>query len=166
MMRRIVYKSKGLLGDITVSLIVCLVIVSNQFVLVRVVGNGQRNIEFKLLADWYRDNVEPGQKLVTTMPGLVSIFVPERENLLVHTGNIDAESAEDFVRKCYDNNITYIAWDSRLGLYPNDRYYKLWGLKNIAQLSQPARIGPYEFVSQVVANERKYVNIFRLRNPK
>ena len=48
-----VCKTRFGLGRVTVAVLLCLVIVSNQFLLVRVIGNGGRDREFKLLADWY-----------------------------------------------------------------------------------------------------------------
>jgi hypothetical protein len=84
---------------------------------------------------------------------------------LLQIADVNAESPSDFVKKCYDEDITYVAWDSRLGLNPGNEYYKFWGLKNIAMLAQPRSIGPYEFITQIRANEMRYIYIFRLRKP-
>ncbi len=163
--RVVLYRTRYLWRDIAVSALVCLVVVSNQVVLARTVGNGQRDVEFKLLADWYIANAKPGEKILTTMSNIVSIYAPEHKASLLPTGSIKADNPTDFVRKCYDEEISYIAWDSRVGFSVGGRYYKLWGLKNIAVLAKPQTIGPYEFITQIRVNERRFINIFRLRKP-
>lgn len=150
---------------ITILSVVCLIVVSNQFVLVQMVGNGKRNLEFKLLADWYVDNAKPGEKMLTTMNNIVNIFAPEHKDSLLHPAAIEADNPNDYVRKCYEEGITYVTWDSRIGLGVGSRYYNLWNIKNIAMLSQPKSIGPYEFVEQIRVSQRRYINIFRLRSP-
>lgn len=163
LVRRFFYKAKYLWRDVAVSFLMCLIVVSNQFMLVRVVGNGQRDMEFKLLADWYVANAKPGEKLVGTMTNVMNIFTPEYGRYFVHTAGIKAESPEEFARKCYDKNITYVTWDSRIGFHYNDLYYKLWGIKNTAILAEPRSVGPYEFVEQIRVSERRFLNIFKLR---
>ncbi|MHC4738555.1 MAG: hypothetical protein ACYS9Y_06590 [Planctomycetota bacterium] len=144
---------------------ICLIIVSNQFLLALVVKNGQRNLEFKLLADWYTANSKPGEKILTTMPSIVRIFAPEHKDSLIHTTSIQAESSEDFARKCFDKNITYIAWDSRMGTHVGRYYYNRWGLKNIDLLASPQSTGQYEFITQLRVSEARFINVFRLRKP-
>ncbi len=161
--RRFFYRMRYFWRDLSVSMLVCLVMVSNQFLLVRVVGNGQRDIEFKLLADWYIANAEPGENILTTMPGSFRIFAPEHKDSVFGTGSIEAENSSDFVRKCYDKNIIYVAWDSRVGLNVGGRYYKLWGVKNTAMLAEARSVGPYEFITAIRANKRRFINVFRLR---
>jgi hypothetical protein len=163
--RRFIYEMRYSWRDLAVSVLVCLMIVSNQFILVQVVGNGRQNIEFKLLADWYIANAKPGEKILSTMSNIMRIFAPEHKDSLLHTSGIGAENPDDFVKKCYDENITYVTWDSRIGLGVGGRYYKLWGIKNIAMLAEPRSIGPYEFITQIRAGERQFVNIFRLHKP-
>ncbi len=156
---------KYLWRDLVISVFLCLMIVSNQFLLVQVVGSGQRDIEFKKLADWYIANAKPGEKMATTMPGVVSIFAPAHKDCFLDIGGLKAQSPDDFVRKCFDKDITYVAWDSRIGLNIGGRYYKLWGIENIRVLARPQSIGPYEFITQIRINERQFINIFRLRKP-
>ena len=160
---RFVYKTRYLWRDLVVSMLICLIIISNQFVLVWVVHNGQRDVEFKKLADWYLVNTDPGEKMCSTMSNLVAIFAPKRKGDLVHTGSFNAPNATEFALECHEKGITYIAWDSRLGLVPRDTYYKLWGLKNIAMLAKPQDIGPYEFIVHIEVSKRRFVNVFRLR---
>jgi len=160
---RFTYKAKHSWRDLIISVLVCLMIVSNQFSLARMVGTGQRNIEFKRLADWYIDNAKPGEKLLSTMANVARIFAPQHKDSLLDTGIIKAENPSDFAKKCLDENITYIAWDSRMGLSFGGFYYELWGLKNITMLIEPRSIGPYEFVTQIRISKNRFINIFRLR---
>lgn len=163
--RVLVYSPKHVLRELSILAFVCLIIVSNQFALAGLVGDGQGDVEFKMLADWYIANAKPGEKMLATLSHVVRLYAPEHKDSLLQIGSIKADNPSDFVKKCYEEDITYIAWDSRLGLSPDNEYYKFWGLKNIAMLAKPRSIGPYEFIKQVRANERRFIHIFRLRKP-
>ena len=164
-MGAILSKAKYIMHNLVVASVLCVIAFSNQWRLVEEIGTGQLNIEFKLLADWYEKNAKPGEKMLTTFPRLVSIFAPERDDYLLRTGNIKAEDPADFTKQCYQKDITYIAWDSRVGLKRKDKgFYKLWGLKNIEMLSNPQSTGPYEFITQIRVNKKQFINVFRLRN--
>jgi hypothetical protein len=126
-------------------------------------GAGQQDLEFKLLAEWYRENAKPGEKVVTSMGDTVGYFVPEHKDSVIHIKNIGADSPAHFVSKCNDMEIKYVTWDSRIGLRPRNAYYRLWGIKNIAMLDRPQNTGPYEFITQIKTNEKRFINIFRLR---
>jgi len=156
------YGDRYVWPGLAISSLMCMIVVSNQFTLVRAVGNGQRDIEFKLLADWYLENADPGEKLLTTLAGTVAILAPGCKDSFIATEKFTARSPADFVAQCHENNITYVAWDSRVGLRNTGLYYRLWGIKNIAMLAKPETTGPYEFVTQIRANERQFINVFRL----
>lgn len=163
--RILIYRARYLWRDIVVSALTALVIVSNQFVLVQVVGNGDRDIEFKYLLDWYSANAEPGAKLVLSVPNILQVMAPEHKDCFIHTAEIGGDNPAEFVRRCYEQNVTYVAWDSRIGVGVGSRYYKFWGIKNIAVLAEPRSTGAYEFITQVVASEKRFVNVFRLLKP-
>jgi hypothetical protein len=154
---------KNILKRIVIVSLMLLMIVSNQFGVAQVVGNGQRDIEFKYLADWYCQNAKPDEKLVTTVPIILTILAPQYKDNFIHTNTFDANSPEDFVRECYQKGITYIAWDSRMGLTPGNVYYKSWRMSNIAPLIAGQDVGPYQFITQFRANQRSYINLYRLR---
>lgn len=164
--RIFIYRFRYLRRDIVTSVLTVLVIVSNQFVLVEVVGNGERDIEFKYLVDWYVANAKPGEKLVSTVPIILQTMAPEYKECFVHTSSIEGDNPVEFVQGCYKQNITYVVWDSRMGLAPNDRYYTFWHMKNIVPLERPQSMGPYEFITQLRANQRRFVNVFRLHRPE
>jgi hypothetical protein len=159
--RLYVYKFRNFLREFSILALVCLIIVSNQFVLVRLVGDGQQDKEFKLLADWFAANARPGEKMGVYMAGTVKIFAPKAAEYIV--GLPKASTPEEFVKACYDQNITYVVWATREGLRTDHTGYRQAGLhENIKQLATPKNTGPYQFVTQV-GSERGYVNIFRLR---
>lgn len=162
--RRFAYKG-SLLTSFVVFTLMTLMIVSNQFVIAGVVGNGGRDIEFKYLLDWYKENAKKGEKLVTTVPSILEIMAPQYKDCFIHTNTFDANNPNDFVAECYKRNITYVAWDSREGLTPTDNYYKYWKMANIAPLAAGKDIGPYQFITQLRVNQRRYVNLYRLRYP-
>lgn len=159
--RVLLYRPRHIWRNIAITSVVCLVIASNQVALAPVVRNCERNSEFALLADWYIANASPGEKLACGVPQLLEIYAPKYERDFVSLATIKAESPQDFVRKCYKSNITYVVWDTRMGLFPKERTYKRCGYKNITMLSRPRSIGPYEFIARL-GHKRGFVNLFRL----
>jgi len=159
--QRFLYKIR--IKDFVVLTLMILMIVSNQFLVAGMVGNGERDIEFKYLVDWYRQNAKPGEKLVTTVPVILQIMAPEFKDNFIHTQTFDANNPTDFVKECYERNITYVAWDSREGLVPTDHYYKYWKMANIAPLSVGRDIGPYQFITPFRVNDRRYLYLYRLK---
>jgi hypothetical protein len=159
--RVFIYKARYFLRELSILALMCLVIVSNQFPLVRLVGDGQRDKEFKLLADWCVTNAKPGEKLGIYMAGTVKMFAPEHVEYIV--GLPKADNPSEFIKNCYDRDITYVVWATREGLRDVHTGYRQLGLdKNIALLGKPKSTGPYQFITQV-GWKRGYVNIFRLR---
>lgn len=142
---------------------VLLVTVSNQWMLARVMGNGRTDLEFKLLADWYRDNAGPKEKLLATYAGVLRLYLPDRQADLIHTVEMKADDPNGFIENCRERGITYIAWDSRLGLQAKNRYYEYYGLDNLSLLAEPEDSGPYEFTTQFKVSPERYINLFRLR---
>jgi hypothetical protein len=162
--RKFAYKGSLLTGFVMFTLMI-LMIVSNQLFVAGVVGNGDRDIEFKYLTDWYRQNAKKGEKLVTTVSSVLQIMAPQYKDFFIHTNTFDANNPNDFAVECYKRNITYVAWDSRLGLAPMDPYYKYYKVANIAPLAAGKDIGPYQFIAQLRANQKKYINLYRLQYP-
>ena len=163
--RKFAYKGSLLTGFVMFTLMI-LMIVSTQFVVADVLGNGERDIEFKYLLDWYQDNAEKGEKLVTTAPSILQIMAPQYKDCFIHTDTFDANNPNDFVTECYKRNITYVAWDSREGLMPTDHYYEYWKMANIAPLAAGKDIGPYQFIKQLGVSQGQYINLYRLRYPQ
>jgi len=159
--RLYVYTPRYFLRELSILALVCLIIVSNQFALANLIGDGQQDKEFALLADWFVANARPGEKMGVYMAGTVRMFAPKVAEYIV--GLPKADSPEEFVKACYDQNITYVVWATREGLRDEHTAYRQAMLhKNIAHLATPKSTGPYQFVTQV-GSEREYVNIFRLR---
>jgi len=129
---------------------------------VRVLGDGKRYGEFVQLAKWYIGNAKPSEKTAIYMARTVKIFAPKYEENFVTLPK--ADSPEEFVRKCYERDITYVVWASREMLNPDSENYKLYRLDNIAFLHKTQDIGPYQFVTQV-GSRRGWLNVFRLCRP-
>jgi hypothetical protein len=138
----------------------CLVILSNQYKLVVLMGNGRQDIEFKLLADWYRHHAGPRDKLATTYAEVVGLYLPNHGANVIHTGLLKADDGAGFLRNCRAQGVTYLAWDSRLGCHPQSRYYQFYGLASLAPLATPESIGPFEFVIQFQVSPERWINVF------
>jgi hypothetical protein len=159
--RLYVYKAGYFLRELSILTFVGLVIVSNQFTVVRLIGDGQQDKEFKLLADWFIANAKPGEKMAVYMANVVEIFAPKQADSIVPLPK--ADSPDQFIQACHDQNITYVVWATREGLRSDHTGYRQLNLhENIKQLDTPKSQGAYQFVGQV-GSQRGYVNIFRLR---
>ncbi|MGB7581362.1 MAG: hypothetical protein WBL85_02800 [Sedimentisphaerales bacterium] len=146
-----------------VASMLCLVIASNQFILVRLVGDGKREMEFKQLGEWFAANGKPGEKLAVYNNGPTQLFAGKNAPNVM--GFSKADSPEELVEKLRQQGITYVVWATREG-YSRGQHtgYQQLGLnKNIAFLEKPQSVGAYEFVTQI-GSQKGYVNVFRLRN--
>jgi hypothetical protein len=162
--KAVIFKQKYLWTDIVICSFVCLMLVSNQFTTAQVLGEGNINIEFKYLTDWYDQNAKPGEKIVCTMAGNMAVFDPANTKNFVHYASVVSKTREEFIQKCRDMGIVYVVWDSRIGYFTNDRYYKIWGLDSIADLSLPRSTEALDYVTTIKANERRFVHVFRLKD--
>ena len=143
-----------------VASMLCLVIASNQFVLVRLVGDGKREIEFKMLGEWFAANGKPDEKLAVYQND-TQLFAGKNAPNVV--GFPKADSPDELVEKLRQQGITYVVWATREG-YSHGQHtgYQQLGLdKNIVFLDKPQSVGPYKFVAQI-GSERGYVHVFRL----
>ncbi len=144
-----------------VAAVMCLVIASNQFMLARIVGDGKREMEFRQLGEWFAKNAKPGEKMVVYNCGPAALYAGKFADNI--TGFPKEDSPEKLTAKLYEQNITYVVWATREGTNQQHNDYTFLGLdKNLAMLSQPRSIGPYEFVARI-GSDRGYVNVFRLR---
>jgi hypothetical protein len=154
-------KVKVLPGIITVLAVMALMIVSNQFALVRLLGDGQREVEFRQLGEWFAANGKPDEKLAVYQND-TRLFAGKNAPNVV--GFPKADSPEELVEKLRQQGVTYVVWATREGMSSQHTGYKLLNLdKNLAILDKPRSIGPLQFVTQI-GSERGYVNVFRLRN--
>jgi hypothetical protein len=160
--RTLTGKLRVLPRNLCIAALMCLVIASNQFLLANLLGDGQREIEFKKLGEWFAANAGPGEKLAV-YNNIALIYAGKNSANLV--GYPKADGPEELVNKLRDEHITYAAWATREGIGNRHNDYRFAGLdKNIAILSSPRDIGPYKFVTQV-GNNNGYINIFRLTYP-
>ncbi len=144
------------------SLVTALVIVSNQFTLVSVLGDGRRGVEYKVLADWFRTNAGPGEGIVCTNTCAVQLYAPGREGEIFHFYNVKASSPSEFVARCREKGIAYVAWDSDTGSGVGSYYYGLFHFDNVEVLGSPRSTGPYEFVERIGAAQGNHINLFRI----
>jgi hypothetical protein len=163
---RMLAKPRSALGGVPrhlcVASVLCLVIASNQFMLVRLLGDGQREIEFKLLGEWFAAKAGADEKLAVYQND-TQLFAGKNAANVV--GFPKAASPRELVEKLRREGVTYVVWATREGYSRGEHtLYQQLGLdKNIAFLDKPRSIGPYEFVTQL-GSERGFVNIFRLRD--
>ncbi len=162
-----IYRGKHTWRNIVILSVVSLMIVSNQFSVASVLGDGSQDGEFIQLLEWYKQNAKPGEKLVSTLSSLLQILDPKDKDCFLVTGDLKADSPQGFIDNCYKAGVTYVTWDSRVGFSTNDVFYQLARLDNIAMLRNPKSIGPYQFITTIVHPTQKYryINIFKLHPP-
>jgi len=166
-----IYRFRGLSREFAILAMAALFIVSNQFSLVRLVNDGQKEAEFREVATWYRENAKPGEKMGLYMSAVVRLFAPEHaENIVslpwVYDANGEPEgNPQKFVETCYEQGFTYVAWATREGFGNHAAYNTMKLDENIVFLREPKDHGPYKFVAQVRNKKRgrAHVNIFRLQ---
>ena len=164
--KQFLLRRRTLVLDIGLFTIMALMIVSNQFSLSLLLGQGKLDIEFRKTAEWYFENAEKTDKLATTLPGVVNLFLPQGRKNAVHTNAIPGENIAEFAKSCKKRQIRYIAWDSRLGFAVRDVYYKMWGLKKVHPLGAGKDIGPFKFITTIKASDRRYIHLYRLHVEK
>ena len=162
------FHPKKLLTAAAIVAVMALMVVSNQFRLVQKVGNGSLDREFKYLADWYYENVSDGEKLLTTMPHVVTLFLSDDMAPPIQAmQRVGGQTPQEFLQACYKANVAYITWDSRIGLALSNSYYKQWKMQRVDFLRVPRNYGPLKFVKQIKNEDypNRFINIYKLEKP-
>ena len=160
--KQFICRGRDTIRDVCLFVIMALMIVSNQFTLSFRLGQGDLDIEFRKTAEWYLENTDGTEKLATTLPGVMNLFLPEGQKNAIHTSHIAGTNLAEFAQSCKQRKVRYVAWDSRLGFAVKDDYYKNWGLSKIHPLGSGKDIGPFHFITRIAANQRRYINLYRL----
>lgn len=154
-------KTRWLPKGLAILTVMSLMIVSSQFHLVRLLGDGQKEIEFRQLGEWFAANARPDEKIAVYMDGPTRLFAGKNASNVI--GFPKAASPAELADNLRNQRVTYVVWATREGMSTQHSDYRFLGLdKNIAFLNQPKNIGCYEFVRQIGSN-RGYVNVFRLK---
>lgn len=98
-----------------------LAVVSNAATTGFLMGDGQRNANFKRLGLWFLENAKDDDRMITTMPVWLTIYTGLPIERFEHMVNISPQDAKDFpafIQECRKRNVTLIAWDSRLAGIP------------------------------------------------
>ena len=142
--------------------VMCLAIASNQFMLAPLLGDGKREIEFKMLGEWFEAHAKPNEKLAVYQNDTQLFAGKYAQNVI---GFPKADSPKDLAEKLRKDGVVYVVWATREGYSHGEHtgYQQLGLNKNIAFLEKPRSIGCYEYVTQV-GTEKGYVNIFRLKD--
>jgi hypothetical protein len=149
---KILWMERFSLGWVSLGAFLVLAIVSNGAQTGFTMGNGQAEINFKYLSEWFLKNAGPDDKMITTMPSFMPIYTGLPIERFGHPARFNPKEVKDFnafIAACRKEGYTLIAWDSRLQ-DPKETYYKLWGLDRIKVLSQftngNKQVGPCKLV--------------------
>jgi hypothetical protein len=160
--KQFICRGRDAVRDICLVVVMTLMIVSNQFALSMRLGQEDLDIEFRRTAEWYLENTDGTEKLATTLPGVVNLFLPENRKKAVHTSHIPGADLKEFAQSCKNRKVGYVAWDSRLGFAVRDEYYKNYGLSKIHPLGAGKDIGPFKFITKIPASQRRYILLYKV----
>ncbi|HIJ67604.1 MAG TPA: hypothetical protein HPP87_02305 [Planctomycetes bacterium] len=159
--RVFLFKLKFLGRDLAVTAVVLLMIVSSHFTTARVIDNGIYYIEFKYMLDWYKANAKPGERLATRWTHVLKLMTKEHGANIMELTRLKSDSFEGFIENCYQNDIVYVACNSR-GSSKTKR-----GLAEVREkLVHPRSVGPFEIVQRIEISRDIWINIFRLHRPQ
>lgn len=153
------FKLRFLSHDLALSALICVILVSQHFSMVRQIGNGGYNIEFKRLADWYVENAQPDEKLASTWASTLQLIAAKYEKNLVWLPSLRGKTFDDIVQNCYDKNITYVTWTSR-GKKSSKR-----GVIPLSELTYPQDHGPFKLLKRIEITKKRWINVYRVRRP-
>ncbi len=160
LLRVFLYRFKYLLSDAAVAAVMILVILSNQFSLAPLLGDGKQDIEFKYLADWFTANAKPDEKMAVYMWATVKIFAPKSDKCFVSFPY--ADSPEELVEKLRQENVTYVCWASREGFSKDPHGDRVLNMHvTVPFLVNTKDEGPYKFITQI-RSQGRFINVFRL----
>jgi hypothetical protein len=146
--------------NLVLTAIVCLTVVGSQFTTAQVIDNGIYYIEFKQMLDWYKAQAEPGEKLATRWTHVLRLMSKKNAPNIIELTTLASDTFEGFIQNCYDNDIIYVACNSR-GSAKTRR-----GLEAAREkLVHPKSVGPFEFIKRIQISRDVWINIFRLHRP-
>lgn len=153
------FKSKAILRVLVLSLLTCFIITSQHFKTANSIGNGSYNIEFQMLANWYVENAEPGEKMGCTWAHVLKLLIDKHADNMIDLKSVAKPTFEEFIENCYEKNITYIVCTPRGG-----RQTKRGLEKYYARLVPQKDYGPLKFIKryQIGNAKSRWVNIFKL----
>jgi hypothetical protein len=147
------------------------ILLSNQVAVATTIRNGDEDDEFKQVDAWYLQNAKPGERLACSMFMILTSIDEKNAGSFVPLSGTGEGSGDPIksLELSYTRGITYVVWDSRLGLVPRDRYYWMNGLHDLTRppfdLSKPRSVGPYEYLTTLTSPYTgRYVHIFRLKS--
>jgi hypothetical protein len=147
---------KQFLPLLTIASVACVMVISQQFMAARVLDSRGYYIEFKYLSDWYKANSKAGEKLASRWAGTLRLVNAKRGDDFVHTAGLKAETMDEFIEKCYQNDVVFVTSSTR-GSAGTKR-----GLEHIlAVLDKRQSYGPLEYIGRIEAGNG--INLYRLR---
>ncbi|MHC5060075.1 MAG: hypothetical protein ACYTFK_03190 [Planctomycetota bacterium] len=160
-LRLCLFKTRYLGRDLTLTAIVCLMVVSSHFTTARVIDNGAYYKEFRIMLDWYQATAKPGEKIATRWTSTLKLMTKKDARNIVALTGLKSETFEGFIQNCYENDITYVACNSR-----GSRKTKRGLEVVIRKLKYPRDAGPLKFVKRIEMSRDMWINIFRLQQPQ
>jgi len=159
----LIYKARGSLAWAALSAVLCLMIAANHVQLAVRVGNGEKYLEFRQLAQWYVKYADHEGKLACYRPQFLRFFAHEYRDNFRGFANLRTADLSDFVHDCRQQNVRYVAWLYYTGrIKPNSSRCRLPGIRNFAMIMNPRSVGPLEFVKQFDVAHRRILNIYRV----
>lgn len=158
--RACLFKLKFLTRDLALTALVCLLVAGFHFTTARVIDNGLYYVEFRHMLDWYKANARPQEKLATRWTHVLRLMTKKNARNIIELTTLASDTFEGFIQNCYDNDITFVACNSR----GSSKTKKGLGAVR-KQLARPRSVGPFEFIKRIEVSGNTWINIFHLHRP-
>ena len=139
--------------------VVCLMILSQHFMVIQIIDNGAYYAEFKHFLDWYKENSEPGEKIATRWSSTLRYMSDSRRKDLIGLKTVAGDSFESFIQNCYEKNISYVAYSPRGSASTRRGVEHL--IEPLTNKDSEVWVGPLRMVQKINVG-RRWVNVYRL----
>jgi hypothetical protein len=120
--------------------------------------------QFRVLAEWYRANAQPGDRMAVTQHGVVQYYSGLPADMLLPTQSLRAKTPEEAMTELRSLGVTYVVWDSDYGRKPATYHAKRFRADLLAKLRAMPPAG-LALVHEVRGPALKTAEVFRLTPP-
>jgi hypothetical protein len=120
--------------------------------------------QFRALAEWYRANARPGDRMAVTQHGVVQYYSGLPAGMLLPTQTLRSKTPEQAMNELRSVGATHVVWDSEYGREPGTYHAKLYRADLLAKLRARPPAG-LELVHEVRGPSQKTAEVYRLIPP-
>ncbi len=101
-------------------------------------GSGRERLEEVAAARWIRDNVEPGARVLSVLPGLLRLYAGrEPPGRFLGLGEVEGGTWSEVLDACRVRGVGYLIWHDEVFTDHSGHYAGLWRLERFEALTGP-----------------------------